>query len=83
MGEYFKNTMVKNSLVSINQGLFSGETLYSSINRYRFIYPTFLIEMIRIGEDSGELPKILKKLSYYYRGEEDINLKVKYLSILK
>jgi type IV pilus assembly protein PilC len=73
LGEYFKNTMVKNSLVSINQGLFSGETLYSSINRYRFIYPTFLIEMIRIGEDSGELPKILKKLSYYYRGEEDIN----------
>lgn len=75
--DYFKDSIVKSSLKGINEGLYLGETLYSSINKYSFIYPTFLIEMIRIGEESGELPKILKKLSNYYKCGEQISKELK------
>ncbi|WP_027624694.1 type II secretion system F family protein [Clostridium lundense] len=75
--DYFKDVIVKSSLKSIKEGLYLGQTLHFVINKYSFIYPTFLIEMIRIGEESGELPKILKKLSSYYKYGEEISKELK------
>ncbi|KAJ53422.1 type IV pilus assembly protein PilC [Clostridium tetanomorphum] len=68
----FINLTVKGNLENIKNRLFSGESLYSSINKYNYMFPRLLIEMIGIGEESGELPKVLSKISYYYKSQEKI-----------
>lgn len=68
---------LRESLNSIERNLSKGESLYSSFKRNEHIYPLFMIEMIKIGERSGKLDQVLKKLSQYYEKQYKISMKIK------
>jgi type IV pilus assembly protein PilC len=70
------NSMIKKSLVEIGSCVQKGESLYSSMNRFSNIYPKFMLSMIYLGEQSGKLDNMLKKLYLYYDNEYKNNKKL-------
>lgn len=72
---------IKESLYEIDKSVSKGETIYLGMKRFSNIYPTFMIEMIKLGEESGNLSEVLKKLSQYYEKRSKIFVKLKTLII--
>ncbi|OFI07575.1 type II secretion system protein F [Clostridium acetireducens DSM 10703] len=72
-----KNKYIKYSLKNIKEDIIKGYKFYNSIKKFDYIYPEFLIEMIGIGEESGNIEKIFKDLSEYYENMYKIELKFK------
>lgn len=61
-----KNIFSKSILNGIKRGVLEGNSLYDSMSRFKEVFPNYMIEMIRVGEESGKLEEILKELSKYY-----------------
>jgi type II secretory pathway component PulF len=59
----------------VQRALDDGETLTSSLQTTR-IFPPNLIQMVAVGERTGELDKMLDKAAHYYEYEADKVLKV-------
>jgi type IV pilus assembly protein PilC len=70
--EQMLHKSIKNSLVSIRENVQKGNSLYSSMKRTINVYPEFMINMIYLGEESGELDTILEELSRYYEKEHKL-----------
>lgn len=68
--------ILKENLQFIIQQIKKGESLYSSLIRCPFVFPPFLCNMIRIGEESGRLDEILKELSTYYYKEHKLKKRI-------
>ena len=68
---------IRKSLCEIRKSVIQGETIYISMKKFEYMYPTFMIEMIRIGEESGRIDEVLKNLSEYYEKQHKIFMKVK------
>lgn len=68
--EIVGNTFIRDILLStkgeIEKGASLGETLES-----RNIFPVMLIQMIKIGEESGTMDSVLSKTAEFYDGEVD------------
>lgn len=60
---------LKKNIKSIKKDLEKGNSFYDSISKYKNSYPNFYIEMINLGEQSGNLDIILKSMSKYYLKE--------------
>ncbi|MDW8799602.1 type II secretion system F family protein [Clostridium sp. A1-XYC3] len=75
--ELSDNVLLKRSLKEIGRYVSKGQSIYESMKTFGNIYPIFLLEMIRIGEESGRLDLILKQLSEYYESEHKIFTKIK------
>ena len=60
---------LKKNMKSIKEDLEKGNSFYDSISKYKNIYPSFYIEMINVGEQSGTLDDILENMSKYYLKE--------------
>lgn len=56
----------KNSIKEINNEVLKGNSLGKSFNEHSRLYPPFFVGIISVGENSGELSKILSSLSKYY-----------------
>lgn len=68
---------IRESLHQIKRSVIKGETIYVSMKKFSNIYPIFMVEMIRIGEESGKLDEVLKKLSEYYEKQNKIFIKLR------
>lgn len=68
---------IKESLGEIKRSVIKGETIYNSIKKFSCIYPTFMVEMIRVGEESGRMDEVLRRLSEYYENQNRIFIKIK------
>ena len=71
------NIKIKNSLKDISLDVQKGTELSDAMRRYIKLYPTFMLNMIKIGEESGRLEEILKSLADYYKRESNIRGKLK------
>lgn len=60
-----KNRILKTSLRSALESIMSGESLALALERPGY-FPVFMCRMCRIGELSGNLPKVMELLSDYY-----------------
>lgn len=69
--------VIKSSLNNIYLGLSEGKSIYESMKKFQDIYPYFMTEMIGVGERSGQLENICKKLSEYYEKQYKIYMNVK------
>ncbi len=58
---------------TIVQGLEAGESLSVAISRVN-ILPLLLIQMVNVGEESGQLPELLYKVAEFYRQEMENSL---------
>lgn len=68
-GSVVDNVIYKNiiggSLVDVKEGV----SLSSSFSKYNEYIPGIMVQMIKVGEESGELGSILKTLSKFYQRE--------------
>lgn len=68
---------LKQSLYRVERNVSRGESIYKSLKKEPDVYPLFMNEMIKIGEESGKLDKILENLSEYYDKQDKLVNKVK------
>jgi type IV pilus assembly protein PilC len=67
------NKPSKMALESISQHVATGKGLGESLGSHQKIFPRLFIDMIELGEASGNLPEILDRLASYY--EKDAKLR--------
>ncbi|WP_242860929.1 type II secretion system F family protein [Clostridium scatologenes] len=72
-----RKSVITESMYKVQRSIERGETLYESIKKFSHIYPLFMIEMIKVGEESGKLEIVLKYLSEYYDKRYKIFNKIK------
>lgn len=53
-----------------------GESLYNGLKNSKYLFPEFMLQMIKAGEESGKLELVLMELSRYYERENKMNKKV-------
>lgn len=63
------NVFYKEALISAVEKIKRGEKLSSALRSYQTIYPITFIQMIEVGEETGETSKVLLKLAEFYEEE--------------
>lgn len=71
------NKTLQQSLYSIEREVSKGEAIYKSLKNNLEIYPLFMVGMVKIGEETGKLDKVLMNLSTYYDEQNKIFTKLK------
>ena len=79
--DFFKRKSIKNSIEEIRKKVYLGESISEAMMEFKDIYPNSLINMIKIGEDNGNLTEVLDKLELYYENQWDISNKIKEIII--
>lgn len=64
------NAVYKRAIIQIRDDVTSGQTLFSSI-RNTALFPTMLLQMVSIGEESGSLDEMLDKVATFYEEAVD------------
>ena len=72
------NSLYNEAILSIKESLINGKTM--TFNMERKLFPNRVVQMIKVGENSGALASILEKISEYY--EIELNHTIDNLSIL-
>ena len=65
-----KNLAVKRSFSSVIDGVAAGGSLADLLAQAR-LYPPLVVNLVRTGENTGELPEMLKELSAIYEDEAE------------
>ena len=63
------NFYYREALIDASKKVGRGEKLSDSLEGYKEIYPILIIQMVRVGEETGETSSILKKLATFYEEE--------------
>ena len=75
-----QNRYFKKVLVEAREGVAKGEPLSSAFVRAEHLYPAFVGEMIAVGEETGQLTEMMKKLAIFY--EDEVDRKTKDMSTI-
>ncbi len=70
------NKYLKKSLIDMEHMVRQGVQLSHCMSSYKDIFPKFMINMVRIGEESGNLENVFDRLSEYYSREEQLKNKI-------
>jgi type IV pilus assembly protein PilC len=65
------NTHYKNAVLEMGMKLKKGEGLTETIKNYPKLFPPVIVQMVSIGEETGDLDDILIELAEFYEGEID------------
>lgn len=63
------NTYFKSAIANASGKVKKGEKLSSAMDPYKDLYPIIVIQMIKVGEETGESSKILSKLADFFEEE--------------
>ncbi|MGL5245275.1 MAG: type II secretion system F family protein, partial [Sarcina sp.] len=63
--ESLNNLTYKNSLDRIISNLKNGQILSDAMAKEKKLYPALLIDMLKIGEESGRIDEVLVKISQH------------------
>lgn len=72
-----KNKKFKSVLTEIKDGVMEGNTLASMLAKFPKIFPEYFINMIRVGEVSGNLEKNLEELSNQMKKDHELVSKIR------
>lgn len=75
-----RNVYYKNAMIRAAQEVQKGRTLYEIIGEYPKLYPPMIIEILEVGEETGQLNSLLLSLAEFY--EEEIDQTTKNLSVI-
>ncbi len=70
-GEVVQNSYFRAVLTSAQESVGKGEPLSAAFTRREDLYPAFVGEMTAVGEETGQLTDMLKRLAQYYEDEVD------------
>lgn len=71
------NKKLREAIARIDEGISKGDTLSQAMSKEHKIFPQLLISMVETGEVSGNLDKIMLRMSTHYEKEFKINNKIK------
>lgn len=74
------NRHIKKSLKSVKHRIEGGESFSQALKQFPYIYPKLLINMIRLGEETGNLQKVFLNMEKYYKDKS--RLKKKFITSL-
>ena len=72
------NICFKNSLISAAEQIKKGKAFSYALSNYSYLYPPMVLQMIKVGEETGTLADSLRTLAEFY--EEEVNNITKNLS---
>jgi general secretion pathway protein F len=67
----------KNMLVNIKEKVAGGSSLSKALEEYGHIFPAFYVNMVAAGEASGNLDKVLSRMSGFLEAQENLKSKVR------
>jgi type IV pilus assembly protein PilC len=74
LGDMFRsNTVYRKALSDVQAGVARGQGLSPAMARTGLFTP-MLVAMVKVGEESGELPTVLEQVASYYRSKVDVLL---------
>lgn len=74
------NCYFREAIAKAAERVRKGSKLSESLRPYEELYPSVVIQMIEVGEETGETSTILEKLAYFF--EEEVAIIIKNLSSL-
>ncbi|MDZ4227019.1 MAG: type II secretion system F family protein, partial [Patescibacteria group bacterium] len=80
VGDVVQNSYFREVIKDSARGVGSGEPLSASFIRREDLYPAFVGEMMAVGEETGQIAEMLKRLALYY--EEEVDRKTKDMSTI-
>ncbi|MFH0924263.1 MAG: type II secretion system F family protein [bacterium] len=76
-GQVTDNKILLNNIIETEENVRSGQGFSKSLSAFK-LFPSLFIQMIFIGEESGELEKMAKRIANFY--EKEVNDAIKTLS---
>lgn len=73
----FKDEFIRKKTWELFQLVSQGESLYSAMENLKKVYPSFVMAMIKIGEESGNLEQVFYRLSKHYYYSQELKNKIK------
>lgn len=70
VGSTSGSTVLEDALAEVKKGVAQGELIAPQLEKHS-IFPKMLVEMLAIGEDAGEIPKMMERISATYNEEVD------------
>lgn len=77
LAEDVENKTLKQILTDIYNRINTGESLYKAFSNYKSIFSDVILTLIKIGEETGNLEKVLKDAANYLKRIEDLKAKTK------
>lgn len=75
--ENIKNRNLKNLIRKIREYILGGESFSGSLRYFKNIIPEIFIEVVRVGEVTGNLDSVLLRISDFFEKEEELRRKVR------
>jgi len=72
-----ENKILKKELLAIAQEIRGGTSLSKALAKRKKIFPEFFIHMVEVGEETGQLDLVFKKVSEYFQRISEIINKIK------
>ena len=80
VADVVQNGYFKNIVIAAKEGVGKGEPLSAAFVRAEHLYPAFVGEMMSVGEETGQLTEMMKKLAVFY--EDEVDRKTKDMSTI-
>jgi len=69
-----KNVIINESYMGLSHGLEQGSSIASALKNNRY-FPKMMVQLLRVGQQSGDLGGVMKTLADYYEAEVSAKLK--------
>lgn len=63
------NVYFRDSIRASRESVKKGKSLYKTLEAYPGLYTPLVVEMVQVGEETGKLPELLKRVAEFYEGE--------------
>jgi len=80
VADVVQNSYFKQVIVQAKENVGKGEPLSAAFVRAEHLYPAFVGEMMSVGEETGALTEMMKKLAIFY--EDEVDRKTKDMSTI-
>ena len=65
------NLVIKEALLEVKKGVYSGEPLSALFRKYKSLFPMTYTELIAVGEETGNMEEMFGSIAGYYEQEFD------------
>ena len=73
--QVMSNSLIKEAIVKTREAVTDGKTLAQPLAQSK-LFPQLMVDLVRIGEETGDVPGALNNLADTYEGELQISLRV-------